>query len=196
MELYQEALNTFRELLDEAVRAGEPEPHAMTLATADAHGRISARIVLLKGLDDRGFAFYTNYDSAKGAQLAQRQNAALCILWKTLRFAVQVRVEGAIEKTSAAESDAYFASRPRDSQIGAWASLQSQTLPERAMLDARVAEFTRKFAGQPVPRPPHWGGYRVLPDMIEFWYGQRARLHDRVRYERTDGVWSKRLLYP
>ena len=196
MELYQEALHTFRELLDEATRVGEPEPHAMTLASADTSGRISARIVLLKGLDERGFAFYTNYDSTKGMQLAHRQHAALCILWKALRFAIQVRVEGAIEKTSAQESDAYFASRPRDSQIGAWASLQSQTLPERAMLDARVAEFTRQFDGKPVPRPPHWGGYRVQPDMIEFWYGQRARLHDRVRYESADGRWSKRLLYP
>jgi pyridoxamine 5'-phosphate oxidase len=196
MELYQEALNTFRELLDEATRVGEPEPHAMTLATADPRGRVSARIVLLKGVDERGFAFYTNYDSAKGAQLAQQQNAALCILWKTLRFAIQVRVEGAITKTSAAESDAYFASRPRESQIGAWASLQSQTLPERAALDERVAEFTRKFEGAAVPRPPHWGGYRVEPNMIEFWYGQRARLHDRVRYELADGRWSKRLLYP
>jgi len=196
MELYQEALHTFGELLDEATRGGEPEPQAMTLATADAHGRISARIVLLKGLDERGFAFYTNYESIKGAQLAQRQNAALCILWKTLRFAIQVRIEGAIEKTSAAESDTYFASRPRASQIGAWASLQSQTLPERATLDERVAEFTRKFEGALVPRPPHWGGYRLQPDMIEFWYGQRARLHDRVRYELADGRWSKRLLYP
>jgi pyridoxamine 5'-phosphate oxidase len=196
MELYQEALQTFRTLLDEATRGGEPEPGAMTLATADDHGHIAARIVLLKGLDERGFAFYTNYDSAKAAQLECTHNAALCILWKTLRFGIQVRVEGGIERTSAAESDAYFASRPRESQIGAWASLQSQTLPERAQLDARVTEFERKFAGTAVPRPPHWGGYRVQPSLIEFWYGQRARLHERVRYERIDGSWTKRLLYP
>jgi len=196
MELYQEALDTFRGLLDEATKSGEPEPSAMTLATADANGRLSARIVLLKGLDERGFAFYTNYDSAKAAQLGQRSNAALCILWKTLRFAIQVRTEGAIEKTSAAESDAYFASRARESQIGAWASLQSQTLPDRATLDARVAEFTRKFDGSAVTRPPNWGGYRLKPDMIEFWYGQRARLHDRLRYEVVDGAWTKRMLYP
>ena len=196
MELYQEALQTFRTLLDEAARGGEPEPGAMTLATADEHGRIAARIVLLKGLDERGFAFYTNYDSAKAAQLERTRNAALCILWKTLRFGIQVRVEGGIERTSAAESDAYFASRPRESQIGAWASLQSQTLAERDVLDARVTEFERKFAGAAVPRPPHWGGYRVQPDLIEFWYGQRARLHERVRYERIEGSWTKRLLYP
>ena len=195
-ELYQEAVATFRALLDEATRAGEPEPTAMTLATADAAGRISARVVLLKNVDDTGFCFYTNYHSAKAAQLAAHRQAALCLLWKTLRDGVQVRVEGEIEKIDGVESDAYFASRARLSQIGAWASLQSQTLPSRDDLDARVAEFERKFAGGPVPRPPHWGGYRLRPDLLEIWYGQRARLHDRVRYERADGAWSKRLLYP
>src|SRR5450432_4108641 len=194
--LYQEALAAFSDLLDEAKRAGEPEPTAMTLATADANGRVSARIVLLKAVDERGFAFYTNYDSAKAHQLAEDSGAALCILWKNLRDKVQVRVEGAVEKTSTAESDYYFASRARESQIGAWASLQSQTLQDRAELDARIAACERKFAGMPVPRPPHWGGYRLVPDMIEFWFGQRARLHERVRYERADGEWSKRLLYP
>jgi len=195
-ELYQEAVTTFRALLDEATRAGEPEPTAMTLATADAAGKISARVVLLKNVDEAGFCFYTNYHSAKAAQLAAHRQAALCLLWKTLRDGVQVRVEGAIEKTSAAESDAYFASRPRDSQIGAWASLQSQTLPERALLDQRVLDVERQYAGGDVPRPPHWGGYRVVPDVIEVWYGQRARLPDRVRFEARDGAWTKRLLYP
>jgi len=195
-ELYQEAVTTFRALLDEATRVGEPEPTAMTLATADAAGKISARVVLLKNVDEAGFCFYTNYHSAKAAQLAAHRQAALCLLWKTLRDGVQVRIEGEIEKVDAIDSDAYFASRARLSQIGAWASLQSQTLPARADLDARVAEFERKFAGAPVPRPPHWGGYRLKPDMLEIWYGQRARLHDRVRFDRVDGAWSKRLLYP
>jgi len=196
MELYQEAIGTFRNLLVEATRAGDPEPTAMSLATTDANGRVAVRIVLLKSVDERGFVFYSNYESAKAEQLAARARAALCFLWKTLRDGVQVRVEGEVERVSDAESDAYFGSRPRDSQIGAWASLQSQTLPSRAALDTRVAEFEKKFAGGPVPRPPHWGGYRVVPDMIELWYGHRHRLHDRMRYERHDGTWSKRLLYP
>jgi len=195
-ELYQEALAMFRRLLDEATRAGDPEPTAMSLATADAHGRVSVRIVLLKEVDERGFVFYTNRESAKGRQLAAHPQAALCLHWKTLGDGVQVRVEGAVEQVGDSESDAYFASRPRDRQVGAWASLQSQALASRAELDARVAGFERKFAAGPVPRPPHWGGYRVVPDVIELWYGHRHRLHDRVRYERRDGTWSKRLLYP
>jgi pyridoxamine 5'-phosphate oxidase len=194
--LYQEAIKAFRTLFDEAVQSGEAEPTAMTLATADASGRVSARIVLLKHFDERGVMFVTNYDSAKAAQLAAHPQAALCVLWKTLRDGIQARFEGVVEKIDAADSDRYFASRVRASQVGAWASLQSQTLATRAELDARVAEFQRKFAGGDVPRPPNWGGYRLVPDMIELWYGQRARLHDRVRYERIDGKWSKRLLYP
>ena len=195
-ELYQEAIATVRALLDEATRAGEAEPTAMTLATADETGRISARIVLLKSVDESGFCFYTNYESAKAAQLAAHPQVALCLLWKGLRDGVQVRIEGSVDKVDAVESDAYFGSRARLSQIGAWASLQSRSLASRGDLDARVAEFERKFAGGPVPRPPHWGGYRVKPDMIEIWYGQRARLHDRFRYEASNGAWSKRMLYP
>jgi len=195
-DLLDEAIAQVRDSIDAARAAGDPEPTAMTLATCDARGRVSARIVLLKTLDERGFAFFTNYDSAKAAQLREHRNAALCLHWKTLRDGVQVRAEGVVEKTSAQESDAYFATRARASQIGAWASLQSQTLPERAQLDARIAQYEREFADKPVPRPPHWGGYRLVPDMIELWYGQRARLHDRVRYELADGVWTKRLLYP
>jgi pyridoxamine 5'-phosphate oxidase len=194
--LYQEAIAQFRTLLVEAEAAGEPEPTAMTLATADNVGRISARIVLLKGVDERGFVFYTNYHSAKAGQLAAQPRAALCVLWKSLRDVVQVRIEGGVEKTGADESDAYFASRPRASQIGAWASLQSQTLPARAELDERVAEMEKRFAGGEVPRPPDWGGYRVVPDAMEFWFGQRARLHERIRYEAGEREWSKRLLYP
>jgi len=194
--LLGEAIEHVRELLGQAQAAGEPEPSAMTLATSDLQGRVTARIVLLKGIDERGFVFYTNYESAKANQLQQHKQAALCILWKTQRDPVQVRIEGVIEKTTAAESDAYFATRPRESQIGAWASLQSQTLPEREQLEKRVAEFEQKYSGQAVPRPPHWGGYRVVPDMLEFWYGQRARLHERLRYEVAGNVWSKRFLYP
>jgi pyridoxamine 5'-phosphate oxidase len=195
MELYQEALETFRTLLAEAKRGGDPEPTAMTLATS-MNDRISARIVLLKSVDERGFVFFTNYESDKARQLAEHPQVALCFLWKTLRNGVQVRAEGAVERASEAESDAYFATRARDSQIGAWASLQSQTLNERADFEARIAHYEQKFAGTTVPRPPHWGGYRVFPDLIEFWYGQTFRLHERVRYERNDTAWSKRLLYP
>jgi len=193
---YQEAVATTRALLAEAAQSGEPEPTAMTLATVNADGRVSARIVLLKQFDERGAAFYTNYESAKAEQLSAHRQVALCLHWKQLRDGVQVRIEGAAERTSAAESDLYFATRPRESQIGAWASLQSQTLPARADLDARIAQFEKQFAGAPVPRPPHWGGYRVVPDLIEVWYGQRARLHERVRYEHVDGAWTKRSLYP
>lgn len=194
--IYLEAIAQFDDLLDEAAASGEPEPTAMTLATADVAGRISARIVLLKAVDERGFVFYTNYESAKAHQLGAHSNAALCFLWKNLRDVVQVRVEGVVEKARADESDAYFASRPRDSRIGAWASKQSQALSGRAELEARIAEVEVRFAGADVPRPSFWGGYRLVPDMIELWFGQRARLHDRVVYERGADAWTKRLLYP
>jgi pyridoxamine 5'-phosphate oxidase len=194
--IHLEAIAQFRDLLDEASAAGEHEPTAMTLATADAAGHISARIVLLKAVDERGFVFYTNYESAKARQLAVHPQAALCFLWKSLRHIVQVRVEGVVEKAGDEEADAYFASRPRESRIGAWASKQSHTLSDRTELDASIAETEARFAGADVPRPPFWGGYRLKPDMIELWFGQRARLHDRVRYERGAAGWSKRLLYP
>ena len=194
--LYQQAIAEVRALLDAAHATDDREPTAMTLATADARGRISSRIVLLKGLDARGFVFYTNYASAKAAQLAAHPQAALCLHWKNLRDGIQVRVEGVVEKTSVAESDAYFASRPRASQIGAWASLQSQKLAGRAELDARIAAVEQRYADGDVPRPPHWGGYRLVPDMIELWFGQRARLHDRVHYALVDGKWTRQLLYP
>ena len=168
----------------------------MTLATADAGGRISARIVLLKAVDADGFRFFTNYESLKGAQLAAHPQVALCFHWKLLREQVQVRVEGDVSLLPTAESDAYFASRPRGSQIGAWASLQSQALPDRATFERRVAEFEKRYEGTTVPRPPHWGGYLVRPDRIEFWYGARFRLHERVTYVREGGVWSRGMLYP
>jgi pyridoxamine 5'-phosphate oxidase len=195
-DLYAEALITFRDLLDEAKSVGDPEPTAMTLATCDAGGRSSARTVLLKDFDDRGFVFYTNFNSRKGRQLQANPQAALLFLWKTLRYQVQAKIEGAVQPVSAADADAYFASRPRASQIGAWASLQSETLDARETLDRRIADLEREFDGRAVARPPHWSGFRVVPDMIEFWYGVPARLHDRHRYERVDGEWTKRLLYP
>jgi len=194
--LLAEALDTFAALLAEATTAGDPEPTAMTLATADAHGRPSARTVLLKAFDARGFVFYTNYDSRKGQQLAANPHAALLLLWKTLREQVQVKIEGTVEPVSLAEADAYFASRPRPSQIGAWASLQSQTLPSRELFDARFSGYEKQFEGKDVPRPPHWSGFRVVPERIEFWYGAKYRLHDRQHYERRDGGWTKRLLFP
>ena len=194
--LYQEALATFRELLDAARAAADPEPTAMTLATLGEDGRVSARIVLLKGVDEAGFRFFTNYESRKGAQLAAHAQAALCFHWKTLREGVQVRVEGVVEKLSAAESDAYFATRPRGSQIGAWASRQSQPLADRAEFEARIAEIERRFDGVPVPRPPHWGGFVVAPRCIEFWYGATYRLHERHVYVREGGVWRREMLYP
>ncbi|MDO1528124.1 pyridoxamine 5'-phosphate oxidase [Fulvimonas sp. R45] len=194
--LNSEILDTFRRLLDEAAAGGDPEPSAMNLCTADAAGRVSSRIVLLKGVDERGFRFHTNYDSDKGTQLQAHPQVALCFHWKTLREGVQVRVEGAARKLQAEESDAYFATRPRGSQIGAWASLQSQTLPDRATFEQRVAHYEAEFAGQDVPRPPHWGGYLVEPDLVEFWYGAKFRLHERVRWSRHGQTWTSRLLYP
>lgn len=194
--LYAQALATFAALLAEAGAAGDPDPTAMTVATVDATGRPSARTVLLKAHDARGFVFYTNFDSRKGRQLAANPQAALLFLWKTLREQVQVRIEGSIEPVSVAEADAYFATRPRPSQVGAWASLQSQTLPSREVFEARFAAFEQRFAGGDVPRPPHWSGFRVVPELIEFWYGAKFRLHDRHQYERIDGAWSQRLLYP
>ncbi len=195
-DLYCEALKTFSDLLEEARTAGDPEPTAMTVATVGEGGQPSARTVLLKAVDERGFVFYTNYDSIKGRQLAANPRAALLFLWKTLREQVQAKIEGTVEPVSAAEADAYFASRPRASQIGAWASLQSQTLASRELFEARIAAFQAKFTDVEVPRPPHWSGFRVVPEMIEFWYGASFRLHERQRYERLDGIWVRRMLFP
>jgi pyridoxamine 5'-phosphate oxidase len=194
--LKSEILDTFLQLLKEAGAGGEPEPTAMNLATVDAAGRVSSRIVLLKGADERGFRFYTNYESDKGAQLEAHAQVALCFHWKQLREAVQVRIEGVARKLQVEESDAYFASRPRASQLGAWASLQSQTLPDRDTFDQRFARYEHEFEGRDVPRPPHWGGYVVEPDMVEFWYGAEYRLHERVRWSRHGQTWTSRLLYP
>ncbi|HEX7814475.1 pyridoxamine 5'-phosphate oxidase [Dyella sp.] len=194
--LNQEILGTFLQLLDEAKASGEREPNAMNLATADGDGRISSRIVLLKGADERGFRFFTNYGSDKAHQLAAHGQVALCVHWKALREGVQVRLEGHARKLQDAESDAYFAKRPRGSQIGAWASLQSQTLPDRNTFEQRVAQYEKEFEGRDVTRPAHWGGYLVEPDMVEFWYGAEFRLHERVRWDRHGQTWTHRLLYP
>lgn len=196
--LYAQALDTFARLLEEATATGMVDPNAMTLATAGADGRPSARTVLLKSVDARGFAFYTHLDSPKGQDLQANPHAALLFLWRGLREAgVQVRVEGGVVRVDDAEADVYFASRPRMSQLGAWASKQSQTLATRAEFDARLAEVEARFAGQAVPRPDGWSGFRVEPVSFEFWYGAGFRLHERVCYERAgDGRWSQRMLYP
>jgi len=194
--LTAEILDTFNTLLAEAQASTDPEPTAMTVATVGKGGRPSARTVLLKGLDERGFVFYTNFDSCKGRQLAANPQAALLFHWKMIREGVQVKIEGSVEPVTAAEADAYFASRPRPSQIGAWASLQSQTLSSREEFERRIDEVEKRYADQPVPRPPHWSGFRVLPELVEFWYGARYRLHERQRYERVDGQWQQRMLFP
>jgi pyridoxamine 5'-phosphate oxidase len=177
-------------------KISEPnDPNAMALATVDADGLPDVRMVLLKGHDARGFVFYTNSHSAKGRELEGQPQAALLFHWKSLRR--QVRVRGRVEAVSVAESDAYFASRPRASQIGAWASDQSASLSARAVLEGQVAAFEAKFEGAVVPRPPHWRGYRVVPSEIEFWRDRRSRLHERRLFSRADDdAWAVRMLYP
>jgi pyridoxamine 5'-phosphate oxidase len=183
-----------RSWLRYAVGEGIATPNAMTLATVDERGRPSARIVLLKDIDERGFVFFTNYDSRKGLDLAAQPWAALVLFWEVLHR--QVRIEGAVERIAAAESDAYFASRPRGSQVGAIASPQSQVLASRQALEQRVAELASAHGETPLARPAHWGGYRVIPDAIELWQGQPSRLHDRVRYRRDPRGWTKDRLAP
>ena len=196
--LHAEALDTFGRLLEEAGATGMADPNAMAVATAGSDGRPSARTVLLKSFDARGFAFYTHLDSPKGRDLRANPHAALLFLWRQLREAgVQVRIEGDVVQVDAAEADAYFASRPRMSQLGAWASTQAATLASREAFDARLAEVEARFEGSEVPRPPGWGGFRVVPVSFEFWYGAGFRLHERWCYERGgEGRWTKRMLYP
>ena len=184
----------FDEWFAEARASETNDPEAMALATADAGGRPSVRMVLLKGHGPDGFLFYTNEQSAKGEQLAANPCAALLFHWKSLRR--QVRVEGTVDRVSDAQADAYFASRARDSQLGAWASDQSRPLDRRETFEHRFEEVARRFAGQEIPRPPHWGGYRVTPERIEFWSDRPHRLHERRLFIREVGGWREGLLYP
>lgn len=187
-------LPLFREWLAVALEGGLPEPYAMTIATASPEGAPSARIVLLRSADERGFSFFTNYRSRKGVELAANPRASLLFHWALLER--QVRIEGIVEQLSAAESDTYFASRPRESQIGAWASPQSAVIEHRGFLEERAAELSRTYPEQ-VPRPPHWGGYRVIPSATEFWQGRPSRLHDRLLYlKQPGGGWERQRLAP
>ena len=178
----------------EALKSELLDTNAMTLATASHDGEPAARIVLLKGFDETGFVFFTNYESAKAADLERNPRACLLLFWAVLER--QVRVTGRVSKTSTQESEKYFQSRPFESQIGAWASAQSRTLGDRASLEARYAELAAKYAGGPVPLPPFWGGYRVAPETIEFWQGRKSRLHDRLLYTKHAGTWVRSRLAP
>jgi pyridoxamine 5'-phosphate oxidase len=193
-DLDADPITACRSWITAARAAGQFEPDAMTLATVDANGRPASRAVLLRGLDARGFVFFTNHNSAKGQALDATGVASLHFLWTAMRR--QIRVDGVVRRVDDAESDAYFASRPRDRQIAAWASDQSAVVESRAALDAAFAAVAERFAAGEVPRPPHWGGYRVEPDSIEFWQGRETRLHDRLRYVRSTGVWVVSRLAP
>ena len=186
-------LAQFETWLQQAIDAQLPEPNAMTLATVGADGRPSTRIVLIKGVDERGIVWYSNFNSRKGQELAGNPMAALQFHWVELERVV--RIEGPVEHVSAAEADAYYASRPLDSRIGAWASPQSQVIPSRGVLVAQAARYAAQFALSP-PRPPHWGGFRLLPDRWEFWQGRKSRLHDRLRYRMVDDHWLRERLAP
>jgi pyridoxamine 5'-phosphate oxidase len=186
-------MQQFSQWLEEAIRAQVAEPTAMTLATVGADRRPAARIVLLKSTDSEGFVFYTNYDSRKGRELSKHPDASLLFFWPDLER--QVRIEGVVQKVSKAESDAYYCSRPLGSRIGAWASPQSEIIPDREMIEMRAATLAARYGADP-PRPSHWGGYRLLPQALEFWQGRPSRLHDRIRYHRSDEGWSIDRLAP
>lgn len=188
-------IHQFQRWMEEARHAELPEPNAMTLATVDADGQPQARVVLLKEATADGFVFYTNYASAKGQELDQSPRAALVFLW--LELERQVRINGRTDRVGATESDAYFANRPRGSQLGALVSRQSRVVSDRATLDERYATLEREYHDRPIPRPDHWGGYRLKPESIEFWQGRRSRLHDRLRYRRdSEGHWRLERLEP
>ncbi len=193
-KIADDPISRFRDWLAEAEDREPNDPNAMALATADASGRPSVRMVLLKGLSDAGFVFYTNQQSRKGGELAANPHAALLFHWKSLRR--QVRVEGPVEPVSDVEADAYFASRGRTSRLGAWASNQSRTMPDRAMLEDQLKQIEARFGDGDVPRPPHWSGYRVVPQVMEFWSDGAARLHHREVFARSESGWSMRLLQP
>jgi pyridoxamine 5'-phosphate oxidase len=193
-ELDPDPVRQFHRWIEEATLSEVPEPNAMALATATPEGRPSARIVLLRGYDERGFAFFTNYESRKGRELDANPHAALVFHWHDLDR--QVRVEGRVERVSAEESDTYFQSRPACSRLGAWASRQSEVIPDRTVLEARNRALELQYPGGQIPRPEHWGGYRVVPAVIEFWQGRPSRLHDRLRYTRSDRGWLIERLSP
>jgi pyridoxamine 5'-phosphate oxidase len=184
----------FKRWFDDAVQSEQPDPEAMTLSTAAADGRVSARIVLLKGCDARGLVFFTNYESRKSREMMANPWVALTFYWPALHR--QARIEGRIEKVTARESEEYFQTRPRGAQLGAWASPQSETIANREELEARLAEIETRFAAQPVPCPLFWGGFRVAPEQIEFWQGRESRLHDRILYTLRDGLWQISRLAP
>ena len=190
---HADPLQQFDQWLREAIASEVPEPNAMTVATVGPDLRPSTRVVLIKGFDARGIVWYTNYESQKGQELAGNPYAALQFHWVELERVV--RIEGLVEKVSAEESDAYYATRPLDSRIGAWASPQSQVIPDRAVLVAAAAKYGAKFLLHP-PRPPHWGGYRLKPDSWQFWQGRKSRLHDRLRYRLEKGAWLRERLAP
>lgn len=190
----QDPIRRFAEIYAQVQKVVVPEPSAMVLATVSAEGRPSARVVLLKGFDASGFVFFTNLESRKGRELQANSFAALCFHWPPLEQ--QVRIEGRVVSVTDAEAEAYFASRPRGAQIGAWASRQSQVLSTREELEARVRSFEAKFAGGDVPRPPFWSGFRVIPERMEFWQSRASRLHDRTVYIRQNETWGIEKLYP
>jgi pyridoxamine 5'-phosphate oxidase len=193
-DLAPDPVAMFRHWMHDTVVAGLHEPNAMVVSTVSAQGRPSSRMVLLKGVDDRGFVFYTNYDSRKGRELSANPHAALLFPWHDLQR--QVRVEGVVEPLSDEESAAYFATRPRGSQLGAWASPQSSEVPSRDELEQRYAEVQDRFRDSDVPLPPHWGGYLVRPELVEFWQGRRGRMHDRLVYRREAEGWATVRLAP
>ncbi|WP_324731304.1 pyridoxamine 5'-phosphate oxidase [Pseudomonas paeninsulae] len=191
-----EPFGLFKQWFADALKTEQPpvEPNTMTLATVDAEGRPHCRVLLLKGLDERGFTFFSNYDSAKGEQLAVRPYAAMTFFWPSLER--QVRIEGRVERVTPAESDAYFKVRPLGSRLGAWASPQSQLIKDRAELESLLAQVEERFLGQAPHRPPHWGGYRLLAERVEFWQGRSSRLHDRLDYRLHNDVWARERLAP